>query len=546
MFVNNSNAKAVEAENAAVITNAIRALSDSTFRDLDLATKIYTVATSNTTVIKNNFLTTAKETLDTIQEGKAEATLLNMIPSGMYGGNKQQSAIEGVQGEPSRKVKVKSLKVGDLLLAETGDAVNNYIYDKDGLVDLSNAIEKVDTNEILANLSNCDFYVVFRPSLVMENYDFITEKSPKLDLTPEQEAVIVTANAYLMRGEKLQYADTYFGEDAYGEYRWKAGYFSPEDYTRDSWGYINCAAFTYDVYYQALGYDLDSGGIKLYTTRDQTDSSEALGIRKYFMLCRSADYYTAEEKERIKEEILDVLQPADMVDGDKLSWTVTLPANSRKQVSYKVKVKPDVPYGATIESTDGMVGGVPVKCAAITVNRTLTTEEQSKISTAIEEITSDETLKGFALVNTIYNKALGIDNIFADTDFATVTTGKSGIYYCSNCDYDSGEHKHIYTLNGSAVYRDMMVPTMYGGRNYLQSGWSDRCRLAREHNLVIGDLLVIKTKEDEQLFIYAGDGKFYDLSDGFAEDEKDAKTRLAATLAAHNFYTILRPSFSMK
>ncbi len=696
--IKKSNENAVKAENAAFISTAIRAMSDSEFKDLELARRIYIHAFSKSSVFTDCFAENADGTLELLLSGKATTELKKAVVANMYGGKNIKSAIEGIEGEPSNKVKEKDLYVGDLLLLRDSKGTKNYIMDKNGLVDLSNATAKVDTEGVLKSLADCEVFAVFRVRKIIDDYDFITEKSPKLDLTPEQEAVIETAKSFLLRGDKLQYSDTRMGSSIDSEFRWKAGQYSPEYYTSQNWGYTNCAAFTYDVYYNALDLDLHKDFVKLHTTYNLTNYSEELGIRKYFIECETADSYTEEEKAKIEKEIMATLQPADIlvvrrangnghamlyigneniihssggvynyneaketydatvrqmrfkdyfftpgaggyifgsdtgsnvlsfaivrplatfegeipevtqnrvknmkgimaqklsthniaktvnrgeeitftfeiyntneeevtldiydtvpshttyvsgaetVNGDNLSWKVTIPANSRKKVNYTVKVNDEAVIGGSVRSKNSTVGGVPVECPAITINRTLNEQEQDKISKELEKTEAYKDLKGFEIVNKVYKNALGVENIFTDTEFKTVYSGSlDGVFYSYGPVALNGVTSHRLTSEGK--YRDMLIPTLYGGRNYVTTAWSNRTRLAREHNLVVGDILIRKTTQQEQIFIYAGDGKFYNLTDGFALDAYSANVRLETCLATGNSYAILRPSFSMK
>ncbi len=698
IIIKNSNQKSVEKENAMVISNAIRALSDSSYRDLELANMIYAVGLTKPSFVKDNFPKSADIALETILDSSAEEALLNMIPESLYGGIKVSKPIKGIKGEPTENINVKNLKVGDLLFVKKSDEAMNYIFDRDGLVDLSKATAKVDTQAVLNGLSKSDIFAVFRPSLIIEDYDYITEKSPELKLTPEQEAVIVTANSFLLRGEKLQYADTRLGQALNSEFRWKAGFFSPEDYTSDNWGYTNCAAFTYDVYYNALGMDLHNLDTKFYTTYNQMNYSEEIGIRKYHMICESADSYTAEDKERIKREIYDLLEPADILvvrrggnghsmlyigngniihsggsvynysdakenyeasirqmrfddyfftegaggyifgsdigkevssfailrpldifegeipevtqnrvknmqgimaqklsthnatktvnrgeeitftfevynsndnnvsleisdivpenttyisgaekkNGNKLSWKINLEANTRKKVSYKVRVNQKVEYGTAIRSVESFVGGIPVRCPEIIVNRTLSEEEQAKIITALENFKNNKGTKGFELVNDVYKNAINVENIFADTDFHTIVTSENGVFNYDPEGVVSSSGARDYWINQDSTYNKLMVPTLYGGRNLYQLHWSNRTRLPREHNLLVGDILVRKTLSGEQIFIFVGKDKFYNISEGLAEDTLDTKTRLETCIGTGNCFAVIRPSFGIK
>ncbi len=123
--------------------------------------------------------------------------------------------------------------------------------------------------------------------------------------TPYQEALVTYAEAMLARRTFVQYDDSRLvpGTDP-AIYRWQRQTMAAEDYTSQLIGYTNCAAFTHDIYYFALGFD-----IRYWST--------------YMLINASADekmfYYavtgaeTAEEKETIKKQFLDTLQTGDIV-----------------------------------------------------------------------------------------------------------------------------------------------------------------------------------------------------------------------------------------
>lgn len=139
-------------------------------------------------------------------------------------------------------------------------------------------------------------------------------------LTKEQEAIIVTAKAYLSRGNRIQYADTRFTSSDYDsffttyEYRWESrgenGELKkdPEDYTSTDIGYTNCADFTHDVYYSALNYD-----IKLDTTLDLIREAQKKDTKLGVYYRQITGFETAEEKARIEKEYRETLTPGDII-----------------------------------------------------------------------------------------------------------------------------------------------------------------------------------------------------------------------------------------
>ena len=123
--------------------------------------------------------------------------------------------------------------------------------------------------------------------------------------SPEQEAVVKTALAFLARGNRIQYDDTRFSSDSMPiEYRWQHGIKSPEDYTTQFLGYSNCAAFTYDVFMEALDYD-----ILCYTTQSLTEKGAPERVYKYWPTGSETD----EEKAAVEANFRSKLKMGDLI-----------------------------------------------------------------------------------------------------------------------------------------------------------------------------------------------------------------------------------------
>ena len=121
----------------------------------------------------------------------------------------------------------------------------------------------------------------------------------------EQEAVVKTALAFLARGNRIQYDDTRFSSDSMPiEYRWQHGVKSPEDYTTQFLGYTNCAAFTYDVFMEALDYD-----ILCYTTQSLTQKGAPERVYKYW----PSGEETAEEQAAVEADFRSELKMGDII-----------------------------------------------------------------------------------------------------------------------------------------------------------------------------------------------------------------------------------------
>lgn len=675
------NKEVYESEHVdSLISGSIRTLSDSEFTDMELVKQIYTNAFSSYGNVGTVFPKTLSEVLPLLFEDKTDFALLNYM-TGLYGG-KSAKQINGIDSEPTKGLKEKDLHIGDLLLVKEGEQYSNYIYDEGALVDLSNPMKEVDTTAVLKALPDSDLFATFRILKGMTlQCSFDYGKQEKLELTDAQEALLVTAQSYLLRGDKAQYANN--GEKLSSDVcRVYVGVLTPEDYTSDVWGYSHCADFCYDVYYNALGFDICSGDIKLNLTKYLMNHSEEAGMRKYYMACDKAASYTDEDREKIANEIQELLQPgdilvvrrknntghallyigngniihsggniysmekstevyeatvrqttfmdyfltqgyhgyifgsdlgekvnefaivrpldkwdgeipettknrvknlqnvmvqkisshnssltaeageeitytfeiynrndksvqleirdtvpakakyvkgADKVDGKKLSWNVDVAANERIKISYTVKVASDAQKGDVIESKNATVGGVPVRCADIVVNNMLTKKEGQKIKDAILKLDSSDSVKGFDAVNAIYKEALNKEAVFEDVDFATVCSGENGVLNLEDM-----------TVRKDGKYSKMLVPTMYGGCSF---AWDGRTWLAREHNLAIGDVIMLQTKNTNEVYIYAGNGACYDLTEGVNQDTLTAQRRLENCLGTPGCYAILRPSF---
>ena len=225
--------------------------------------------------------------------------------------------------------------------------------------------------------------------------------------------------------------------------------------------------------------------------------------------------------------------------GDTLSWTVTVPAGKRASVSYTAKVKDSVAYGTKIQSTNTTLGGVTVKCEPITVGKTLNETQQTALIQAYESNAANGTsLSGLALVNELYKQATGVENIFADTNHATVTEGTKGcfVYYTTNAS------SSVYKLNPDGDYAKLLVPSLYGGYRLWASEFAnDRTRLARPQDLQIGDVLLGRTSSSRVVFLYLGEDIGFVNMSTLQPDTVAVAARLERLLAYGYHYAIMRP-----
>ncbi len=298
-------------EDQRYLSNAIRALKDSTYRDKLFSTWVYYVAFTKN--IQPYFPDSIADTLTKIANGTASADTLKMIAPTLYGGSSISGQIEGVKGAPCSLVTTNDLIVGDLLYIKSGNTIKDYIFDKDGLVDMSAPMTEVDTNAVLNSLTSSDIFAVLRPSINISRDYIVDEEMQELTLTEQQKAVIATAESYVLRGEKLQYSDTRFGGISNTEYRWNTGNRNPEFTNRDEWGYINCAGFTYEAYNTALGVNLAYGSTNLWSTTRLSDYASNAGIQAYRYTRTTTTVEDEATRKQIKNEVLATIEPGDLM-----------------------------------------------------------------------------------------------------------------------------------------------------------------------------------------------------------------------------------------
>lgn len=226
-------------------------------------------------------------------------------------------------------------------------------------------------------------------------------------------------------------------------------------------------------------------------------------------------------------------------NGSELTWSVTVPAEGRASVSYTAKVKETVSYGTKIHSADSTVGGVTVKCEPITVGKKLTTTQQTALVQAFQNAkTNGTTLTGLALVNELYKLAAGVEAIFADTEFTTVTEGAEGCFRY----YTTDSSKTIYERNPGSQYAQLLAPSLYGGYRLWASEFAnDRTRLAREQDLQIGDVLLGRTSSSQVIYLYLGEDIGFVSMSTLAQDSVSVAGRLERILAYGNYYAVMRP-----
>ena len=243
---------------------------------------------------------------------------------------------------------------------------------------------------------------------------------------------------------------------------------------------------------------------------------------------------------------------AQNVDGDNLSWNVTVPAGKVINVSYTVKVSEDASaLGKTVYGAEGKVGSISVTCHKIHINKTLTEEEQNSIIQAAESLKTSE-LRDIALADAIYKEAMGSSAL----EGATASDVLEGVFknFVGSSAWPSRWQKPETTSN---TFLKMLAPNLYGGRqvideNYTNEKGLSRTRLVVKENLVIGDIIVTNNPTTEiyttteytfqpVTYMFLGD-KLLNMS---TMEEVVLEAHTLEPLMCEKHFCIIRPSIEM-
>ena len=290
------------------LEKAVRILSTSTFEARDFARFVYYVAFSSSNCVNAMPTGTPLNALSAILTNNSDYAAA--IAPGLYGGTDAKE-IAGAKGTMNTPVTADSLVSGDIIYLKNSEGGKMYFVSEGNLYDITSAPTKADMATVLAALPTVSKYAVVRPSMVMTAFTPSDPNASSVTMNEYQEALVKTAEAFMLRGENLQYEDVWFGLNRNsGEHRWTHGEKQPEEYTYDEWGYVNCAVFTYDVYKMALGYGLPSG---MYTTAALTQSALAQGMREFYFENKTPGQYSEAEKLAVQQEFMNTLQVGDLM-----------------------------------------------------------------------------------------------------------------------------------------------------------------------------------------------------------------------------------------
>ncbi|MBR5139767.1 MAG: DUF11 domain-containing protein, partial [Clostridia bacterium] len=285
---------------------AVNAMRESEMNGKDLIKQHYIIAFSHANPIKEDAQDIANALFASTDEGSFSGYCAMVVP-GLYGGSKIATILDSFSSEPTDKLEIADIFPGDVLLvlpsASDLSTAKMYVTDGRALYDVTEKTTKIDCAAVLTNIKSNEYFAVLRPSFSMESEYFYRSQPFYEGSNSAEKALISAADAFILRGDRMQYADTRLATDsttATPIYRWERGK-SPEDYTVDEIGYSNCTAFCHDAYLNA--FEWDYGNYWLYNA--------PLEMIEY--LYYLSGYETEEQKANVEQEFYDTLQFGDIV-----------------------------------------------------------------------------------------------------------------------------------------------------------------------------------------------------------------------------------------
>ena len=267
----------------------------------------------NITGLPSEILDAVFETTST-EAGLAYRTMT--IPT-LYGGSEVSEELD-VNFKGERELpEEKDLIEGDVIIAEFEESFEVYVFDGENLIALQDGYQEHSVQEVLSKIPSAKRFVAMRPSITLSLAHYGEYFKIDENLTLEQKVLLSTAKAYLNRGFRLQYDDTrmnypYKASSDRGEFRWQIGQYNPEDYTTQNWGYINCAAFTYEVYRTALGMDLGDLYMTERLTKYYTNGGQ-IGAPMYPYCYNPNVNADSVERENVRTQFYATLEAGDLI-----------------------------------------------------------------------------------------------------------------------------------------------------------------------------------------------------------------------------------------
>lgn len=197
---------------------------------------------------------------------------------------------------------------------------------------------------------------------------------------------------------------------------------------------------------------------------------------------------------------------AEKVDGDKLTWTVTIPAGEARDVSYKVKVTDDTAMGKAVRS-ESTIESIAVNCREIYIGNTLTVDKQQALAQALKAKKSAGLL-GIELLNAAYKEAVGYEAL-PGAKLETLNEQIFTFWNGTEIDMAIDESLPLASMVPHRLYGGMFVVEKVEKEDDIPQMDAYRTRLLEEHLLVPGDVVVVDTEG----YVYTGESLIM-LSDG--------------------------------
>ena len=228
--------------------------------------------------------------------------------------------------------------------------------------------------------------------------------------------------------------------------------------------------------------------------------------------------------------------------GDKLTWNLTIAANTTATVGYQVQVKEDAEIGKAIAADAGTVGGISVPCHQVFVARTLSEQEQSDLLDGVTALADSRLLRGVDLVNALYSKALKVDAILPE-ELDSITASLFQTF------------EDLSYINGQSPYANAIAPGLFGGRNVMQRNMvldnvaqymrleNIRTRLPYADQLMVGDVLIGQLTTEGApwvMYLYMGE-QMVNLLSGKEIEILPTESCLMPVMSYKRF-AVLRPS----
>jgi hypothetical protein len=319
---NSTDIRRMETGINALVTANLNAknIADQNFSGATLISQMYGVGFSTgvsiaspTTTLKRFFDIAGNSSASADDLAKAEKLIDMMVP-GLYGGTTVPASKDSLfRGDRAKSVTMSDLISGDIIYVGKGSSEKMYIVNGTTLVEVGTdqVVINIDPATILPNLPAADRYVVIRPSINLKTSYSIQEDeyfndADKSEYSELEKALIANAEAYWLRGDRLQYDTSMMSQK---EFRKEPLIRNPEDYTVDGYGYLDCSTFTYDLHWVTYGYAAKATG--------SNGRSKAYNLCANILDCMSVGWNKETMKGSNKSAILYYQTQASYTDAEK-------------------------------------------------------------------------------------------------------------------------------------------------------------------------------------------------------------------------------------